>query len=70
MKEVLFSIMAINNEKGILGDLHEHASPDGQPLAFEPELDESHRKRILRKMDMRIIPMVTILYLLSFLDRG
>ncbi|KAI1818414.1 major facilitator superfamily domain-containing protein [Poronia punctata] len=30
-------------------------------------LDE---KKILRKMDMRLIPMLAILYLLSFLDRG
>ncbi|RYP54674.1 hypothetical protein DL768_000610 [Monosporascus sp. mg162] len=30
-------------------------------------LDE---KRILRKMDIRLIPMLAVLYLLSFLDRG
>ncbi|KAK3295377.1 major facilitator superfamily domain-containing protein [Chaetomium fimeti] len=30
-------------------------------------LDE---KKILRKMDMRLIPMLALLYLLSFLDRG
>lgn len=29
-------------------------------------LDE---KKILRKMDMRLIPMLTLLYLLSYLDR-
>ena len=27
-------------------------------------------KKILRKTDLRLIPMLTILYLLSFLDRG
>ncbi|OTA93843.1 hypothetical protein M434DRAFT_72315 [Hypoxylon sp. CO27-5] len=31
------------------------------------DLDE---KKILRKMDIRLIPMLAILYLLSFLDRG
>ncbi|KAI1469667.1 MFS general substrate transporter [Daldinia caldariorum] len=31
------------------------------------DLDE---KKILRKMDLRLIPMLAILYLLSFLDRG
>ncbi|KAI5866520.1 MFS general substrate transporter [Durotheca rogersii] len=44
-------------------------------LAIAPEttlesfahLDE---KRILRKMDIRLIPMLAVLYLLSFLDRG
>lgn len=29
-------------------------------------LDE---KKILRKMDLRLIPMLTLLYLLSYLDR-
>ncbi|KAI1259316.1 MFS general substrate transporter [Xylariaceae sp. FL1019] len=29
-----------------------------------------NEKKILRKMDMRLIPMLAILYLLSFLDRG
>ncbi|RKU40272.1 hypothetical protein DL546_002380 [Coniochaeta pulveracea] len=28
------------------------------------------QKKILRKMDMRLIPMLALLYLLSFLDRG
>jgi hypothetical protein len=36
-------------------------------LASFAHLDE---KKILRKMDMRLIPMLALLYLLSFLDRG
>lgn len=28
------------------------------------------KKKILRKMDMHLLPMLTALYLLSFLDRG
>jgi hypothetical protein len=27
-------------------------------------------KAVLRKMDLRLIPMLSILYLLAFLDRG
>jgi hypothetical protein len=27
-------------------------------------------KKLLRKMDIRLIPMLTLLYLLSFIDRG
>lgn len=27
-------------------------------------------KKLLRKMDMRLLPMLTLLYLLSFIDRG
>ena len=31
------------------------------------DIDE---KKLLRKMDLRLIPMLTLLYLLSFIDRG
>ena len=36
----------------------------------ELQLAEINERKTLRKMDYRVIPMVTILYLLSFLDRG
>lgn len=36
-------------------------------MATFAHLDE---KAILRKMDIRLIPMLALLYLLSFLDRG
>jgi len=65
--------MATNNEKGIGQQFDDHGAPiqqDGQQTPVVPDLDESHRKKILWKMDLRIIPMVTVLYLLSFLDRG
>ncbi|KAF2672682.1 major facilitator superfamily transporter [Microthyrium microscopicum] len=39
----------------------------GPTLASFAHLDE---KKILRKMDLRLIPMLAALYLLSFLDRG
>lgn len=32
-----------------------------------PNIDEA---AVLRKMDIRLIPMLSILYLLAFLDRG
>ncbi|KFY04914.1 hypothetical protein O988_00414 [Pseudogymnoascus sp. VKM F-3808] len=32
--------------------------------------DEMETKRILRKVDLRLLPCLTLLYLLSFLDRG
>jgi hypothetical protein len=35
-----------------------------------PALTEAEHKRLLRKMDVRLVSMVTCLYLLSFLDRG
>jgi len=31
--------------------------------------DKEFEKKLLRKVDLRIIPLLTLLYLLSFLDR-
>ncbi len=43
----------------------------------DPEYDAVHAdfshinsKKVLRKMDIRLIPMLSLLYLLAFLDRG
>ena len=43
------------------------ATTNGVTLASFKHLDE---KKILRKMDLRLITMLALLYLLSFLDRG
>lgn len=43
------------------------AAAPGTTMASFAHLDE---KKILRKMDLRLIPMLALLYLLSFLDRG
>jgi hypothetical protein len=43
------------------------ATAPGVSAASFAHLDE---KKILRKMDLRLIPMLALLYLLSFLDRG
>ncbi|KAH8431086.1 uncharacterized protein LDX57_008747 [Aspergillus melleus] len=43
-------------------DLHDAHSPP----EFTPEME----KRVFRKMDLRLIPMLSLLYLLAFLDRG
>jgi len=43
------------------------ALAQGTTMASFAHLNE---KKILRKMDMRLIPMLAMLYLLSFLDRG
>ncbi|BCS21672.1 uncharacterized protein APUU_22104S [Aspergillus puulaauensis] len=52
----------------------EHENAAASPLgsvgdaatAFSPAM----QKRVLRKMDLRLIPMLALLYLLAFLDRG
>lgn len=36
----------------------------------EPNFSHIDETKTLRKMDVRLLPVLTILYLLSFLDRG
>ncbi|KAI0102926.1 major facilitator superfamily domain-containing protein [Nemania sp. FL0031] len=56
---------------GTRKDVSDHSSAGGSApettYASFAHLDE---KKILRKMDIRLIPMLALLYLLSFLDRG
>lgn len=34
------------------------------------DLSEKEKKRILRKVDMRLVPLLTLLYLIAFIDRS
>lgn len=52
-------------KNGLVADVDAEASSLGSPT-FEG-VDE---KAVLRKMDIRLIPMLSMLYLLAFLDRG
>ncbi|PNP44412.1 hypothetical protein THARTR1_11062 [Trichoderma harzianum] len=47
--------------------LVEDADPNGESI---PQLDDAEFKKILRRIDLRLIPLLSFLYLLSFLDRG
>lgn len=40
------------------------------PSQYAVDISSVDKAKVLRKMDLRIIPVVTILYLFSFLDRG
>ncbi|KAI1912113.1 hypothetical protein LOZ53_004503 [Ophidiomyces ophidiicola] len=39
-------------------------------IAPDEDFSDVDEKKVLRKMDIRLIPMLALLYLLSFLDRG
>ncbi|KAL2852230.1 major facilitator superfamily domain-containing protein [Aspergillus pseudodeflectus] len=43
---------------------------DNSHAEYLPELSPSEQKKLLRKMDLQIMPMLTTLYLFAFLDRG
>lgn len=50
-------------------------SPNGSSMQdrrddMTPVVDEKRQKALLWKLDCHIIPLVVVLYLLSFLDRG
>jgi hypothetical protein len=54
-------------ETPVSGSVSEKHSQDAEQIPhFTPEQEE----RVLRKMDLRLIPMLSVLYLLAFLDRG
>ena len=36
----------------------------------DPDFSHIDAKKVLRKMDMRILPIVTLLYLMNYIDRG
>jgi hypothetical protein len=58
---------AKNNKAGEVARIDKLATAPGVTAASFRHLDE---KKILRKIDWHLIPMLALLYLLSFLDRG
>jgi 3D (Asp-Asp-Asp) domain-containing protein len=47
-----------------------HVISTKYPYSSEIESTGINERKTLRKIDVRVVPMVTILYLLSWLDRG
>jgi hypothetical protein len=46
------------------------SNSSGEVEAQYLELDESESARVLRKVDMRLVPMLALLYLVAFIDRS
>lgn len=46
------------------------STSSGQLEAQHLELDEVESARVLRKVDMRLVPMLALLYLVAFIDRS
>ena len=49
---------------------NDHAISTKLAYSSEIESNDIDERKTLRKIDLRVVPMVTILYLLSWLDRG
>jgi hypothetical protein len=58
------------DEKGTHTDLMTLDKPGVNPDSLIIELSEKEQKRILRKVDWRLIPLLTFLYLVAFIDRS
>lgn len=59
--------MEANKEKPTV-ELVEAVSPNSDTK--QPDFSDIDQKKLLRKIDLHLVPLFTILYLLSFLDRG
>jgi MFS family permease len=60
--------MNMDGDRDLLG-YYADASPTGR-VDEQPDFSHIGEKKVLRKMDLRLIPVLAILYLLCFLDRG
>jgi hypothetical protein len=58
------------DEKGMHDDLMTLDKPGVNPDSLIIELSEKEQRRILRKVDWRLIPLLTFLYLVAFIDRS
>ena len=61
---------AIGQEPGLFQSDKNGLSSDVEGTGEELDFSNIDEKKVLRKMDIRLIPMLALLYLLSFLDRG
>lgn len=62
--------MTSNDEKKI-EDLKEKTSTrSGELEAQQVDYDEKEAQRVLRKVDLRLVPMLSLLYLVAFIDRS
>lgn len=60
--------IAAEKEKGNTSDLSVSYSHEDQVDALE-NIDPKLEARIRRKLDMRVVPMATLIYLMAFIDR-
>lgn len=62
--------MNIKSEKPESPDHFEDVETNISDQSEAPQYDAKETQRILRKVDFRLLPMLTLLYVLSFIDRS
>jgi hypothetical protein len=58
-----------DTEKAVVAP-HTHMHHDPGWIGTDVDFSGVDEAKVLRKMDIRLIPVLAVLYLLSFLDRG
>lgn len=67
--DVKKDITSSDNQK--IEDLAEKTSNSSAEIeAQNVELDDREAARVLRKVDLRLVPMLSLLYLVAFIDRS
>lgn len=59
-----------NGEKPTMDQQLEHAIASDSPESGSEPFDPKEVKRVTRKIDFRLLPVLTTLYLLCYIDRG
>ena len=60
-----------DGEKKLRSIKEDNGDVEAVPIAQEPdEIDPEIEKRVRRKLDTHIVPLLSALYLLAFLDRS
>jgi hypothetical protein len=72
LKPVQDEDISTSPEKHVIDEPLHHTFTHHDPNWDGADVDFSHvdEKAVLRKMDLRLLPMLALLYLLAFLDRG
>lgn len=63
----------LKDDKGMPLDAEKPGSEELEVIAetgIPPVVDEETEKRLLKKLDRRIIPCICWIYLMNFMDRG
>ena len=60
------SVAEVPSEKQLGGDTEKQISNED---VGDRQIDTAEQARILRKVDWNLLPIITLLYLMSFLDR-
>ncbi|KAJ3880395.1 hypothetical protein F5051DRAFT_437916 [Lentinula edodes] len=65
---------SLQNEEKALGEHLENVSEydfgGGSQLLRPPVLSEEDERKLWRKIDLRLMPILCVMYLMSFMDRG